>query len=72
MTYRWTVSPDDEPGVAIVVELAEHPAQRLVSSVDHGITITPAMVADAITDGLAAGWTPSMRGTDFVRRVFAT
>ena len=32
-----TVSPDDEPGLAIVVELAEQLAQRLVSWVERGV-----------------------------------
>ena len=35
VSYRWTVAPNDEPGLAIVVEHAEAPAQRLVSWVDH-------------------------------------
>lgn len=67
-TYRWTVAPDDEPGLAIVVERAEAPAQRLVSWVRHGTIISPRLVRAAILDGLGAGWVPSATGKDVVRR----
>ena len=66
--YRWTVTPHDEPGIGIVVELATLPAARLVSWVDHGVVIGPGLVRRAILDALAAGWRPDERGTDFVRR----
>ena len=67
--YRWTVAPNDEPGVGIVAELAALPASRLVSWVDHGVIIGPALVRRAILDAIAAGWRPNERGPDFVRRV---
>lgn len=67
--YRWRVAPNDEPGVCMVIELATSPAMRLVSSVDHGVIITPGLVRAAIHDGLSAGWTPDAKGRDFVRRV---
>ena len=51
VAYRWTVAPNDEPGLGIVVECAEAPAQRLVSWVDHGTIISPRLVRAAIVDG---------------------
>jgi hypothetical protein len=68
VTYRWTVSPDDEPGLAIVVEHAASPAQKLVHWVDHGVVITPKLVRATIVDALRAGWAPTQRGPDLVRR----
>lgn len=67
--YRWATAPNDEPGVGIVVELAVLPASRLVSWIDHGVTIGPGLVRRAIRDAIAAGWRPSERGPDFIRRV---
>ena len=67
--YRWTVPPDDEPGVAMVVEHATSSGWRLVSWVDHGVIISPGLVREAILDGLNAGWNPKGRGADFVRRI---
>ena len=67
--YRWTVAPDDEPGIAIVVELAAAPACRLVSWVEHGVAVSPGVVRLAILDAIGAGWVPSERGRDFGRRV---
>jgi hypothetical protein len=67
--YRWTVAPNDEPGVGIVAELATLPASRLVSWVDHGVIIGPGLVRRAILDAIAAGWRPDERGPDFERRV---
>jgi hypothetical protein len=66
--YRWTVAPDDEPGVAAVVELFSTPAQRVVGWVDHGVTITPGLVRRLIGDALEQGWTPTAPGADFVMR----
>ncbi|HEY5956546.1 MAG TPA: hypothetical protein VIV60_08340, partial [Polyangiaceae bacterium] len=70
--YRWTVAPDEEPGVGIVAESATLPAQRLVSWIDHGVAIGPGLVGSAILDGLAAGWVPTLPGPDFIRRVPAS
>ncbi len=66
--YRWTVSPDDEPGIAIVAERFENPARRLVSWFDHGSRLTPKQAAAAIRVARATGWDPSERGTDYVQR----
>ena len=68
VTYRWTVAPDDEPGLAIVVELAAAPAQRLVTWVDHGTVIAPGLVRETIQHALAHGWQPGQPGADLVRR----
>ena len=68
--YRWTVSPDDEPGVAMVVELRDRPRQRLVSWVEHGVVITPAIVREAIGIGVAAGWSGEDGGADHVQRLY--
>ena len=69
VNYRWTVSPDDEPGLGIVVEDANSPAQRLVSWMSHGAVVSPRLVKRAILDGLASGWQPRQSGADFVRRI---
>jgi hypothetical protein len=66
--YRWKVAPNDEPGLAIVVEHAEARAQRLVHWVEHGTIISPRLVRRAITEALAAGWMPAASGPDMVRR----
>lgn len=66
--YRWIVAPNDEPGLAIVVEGANSPARRLVSWVEHGTLITPALVRQIILSGRRAGWLPDERGPDFIRR----
>ena len=67
--YRWTVAPNDEPGVGIVVELADSPASRLVSWVEHGVVVSPGLVRRAILDAVATGWRPHDRGPELVRRV---
>jgi hypothetical protein len=67
--YRWTVAPDDEPGVGIVVEAFDHPACRLVSWVEHGVVVSPGLVRRAILEAREAGWRPDVPGADFVRRV---
>ena len=66
--YRWIVAPNDEPGLAIVVEGANSPGRRLVSWVEHGTLITPALIRQIILSGRRAGWLPDERGTDFIRR----
>ena len=66
--YRWTVAPNDEPGVGIVVEHYVRPACRLVSWVEHGVVISPALVRRAIVEALGAGWLALEPGPDFVRR----
>jgi len=67
-TYRWTVAPNDEPGLGIVVELHAAPCRRLVTWVDHGTVIAPALVRATIEHGLAHGWQPTSRGPDLVFR----
>lgn len=69
VNYRWTVAPNDEPGVGIVAELAALPSSRLVSWVDHGVVIGPGLVRRAILDAIAAGWRPGEPGPDFIRRL---
>ena len=56
--FRWVVAPDDEPGLAIVVEWAAGQGQRMVTWVEHGTVITPGLVARLIRDALGRGWTP--------------
>jgi hypothetical protein len=69
VSYRWTVAPNDESGMGIVVEADSDGACRLVSWVEHGVIIRPGLVRRAILDGVAAGWTSAKRGGDFVRRI---
>ena len=54
--YRWVVAPNDEPGLAIVVEKKDEPGQRMVTWVEHGSTISPEVVRAAITNALANGY----------------
>lgn len=67
--YRWTVSPDDEPGVAIVAEDHAAGGQRMVAWVEHGTPITPALVARAIRAARDRGWVPGGRGPDVTSRL---
>lgn len=68
--YRWTVAPDDELGLAIVVELYDRPRGRLVSWVDHGVIISPSVVRSAIEHGKARGWDPMNGGPEHVQRLY--
>ena len=68
IAFRWTVSPDDEPGVALVAELDANPASRVVVWFPHGILISPASVAVELRAALASGWNPEQRGPDLVRQ----
>lgn len=67
--YRWVVAPNDEPGLGIVVEAADAPGQRMVTWVDHGTTIAPWLVREAIVHALAQGWQPQARGPERVFRL---
>lgn len=69
--YRWVVAPNDEPGLGIVVEAADSPGQRMVTWVDHGTTISPWLVREAILHALAHGWQPRARGPERVFRLEA-
>jgi len=60
--FRWRVAPNDEPGMAIVVESAAAQGQRMVTWVDHGNTISPWLVRRAILHALQSGWHPQQRG----------
>ena len=64
--FRWTISPDDEPGIALVAEHYTEPARRLVAWFEHGVSITPKVAAECIRGARACGWNPSERGPDFV------
>lgn len=66
--FRWRVAPNDEPGLAIVVENATSAAQRIVTWVDHGNTISPWLVRRAILNALEHGWRPHERGPELVFR----
>lgn len=67
--YRWVVAPNDEPGLGIVVEAADAPGQRMVTWVDHGTTISPWLVREAILHALSQGWQPQARGPERVFRL---
>jgi len=66
--FRWRVAPNDEPGMAIVVESAITPAQRMVTWVDHGNTISPWLVHQAILHALEHRWQPHINGPELVFR----
>lgn len=59
--YRWVVSPDDEPGLGIVIEKEDHQGQRLVAWVEHGTIISPGLVKRVILYALTLGWSPMER-----------
>jgi hypothetical protein len=67
--YRWTIASSDLPDLAIVVQDILGRGQRLVSWVEFGVVITPALVRRAILDALSSGWTPAKPGPDFVRNL---
>ncbi len=60
-SYRWVVAPDDEPGLGIIVEREAGHGQRLLAWVEHGNTISPALVRKVILFALSRGWAPSER-----------
>lgn len=67
--YRWVVAPADEPGLAIVVEDADSPGQRMVAWVQHGQIVSPRVVREAILRALSQGWRPQTRGADLTFRL---
>jgi hypothetical protein len=68
-SYRWVVSPDDEPGLGIVVERDAGHGQRLVAWVEHGHTVSPALVRKVILYALSCGWTPSEKKQQMIFRL---
>ncbi|HZH77795.1 MAG TPA: hypothetical protein VEY88_17345 [Archangium sp.] len=70
--YRWVVAPNDESGLGIVVEAEDSPGQRMVTWVDHGTTLSPWLVREAILHALAQGWQPRARGPERVFRFDAS
>ncbi|GAC1462205.1 MAG: hypothetical protein NVS2B14_09690 [Chamaesiphon sp.] len=66
--YRWLVSCDDEPGLAIVVERAEFPKQRMVTWVEYGNIISPWLVRKAILHALSKGWQPHKNRKEMIFR----
>lgn len=68
-SYLWVVSPDDEPGLGIVIERDNSHGQRLAAWVEHGKTVTPALVRKVILHALARGWTPSERKREMTIRL---
>ncbi|MEG4117182.1 hypothetical protein QUA43_06740 [Microcoleus sp. N9_B4] len=67
--YRWVVHPDDEPGMAIVVECADNPGQRMITWVEYGNIISPWLVRRAILHALDRGWYPQQKGAEIVFRL---
>lgn len=67
--FRWVVAPDDEPGLAIVVERADGHGQRMVTWAEHGTVIAPGLVARAVREALELGWTPHERGSQVTFRI---
>ena len=65
--YRWVLSPDSGY-VVLVVELSEHPGQRLQAISDSEWyerspnAVTPALVARVIHLALQEGWRSSEKG----------
>jgi len=66
--FRWRIAPNDLEGMAIVVEAAASPAQRMVTWVDHGNIISPWLVRHAIIQALCEGWHPQSRGPELTFR----
>lgn len=67
--FRWVVAPDDEPGLAVVVERADGHGRRMVTWVEHGTIIAPGLVAQIIRKALEHGWTPRETGEQLTFRV---
>jgi len=67
--FRWTVSPDDEPGIGVVVEDYSVPGQRAAIWVEHGNILSPGLVRHFILHALAHGWNPKKRGPQLVFRL---
>lgn len=68
--YRWLVSAGHDPNLAIVAELAEGAAQRMVTWVHPRLSvITPSLVRRAIRHALDHGWRPGSRGGEVTYRV---
>lgn len=68
-TFRWRVAPNDEPGMAIVVQTASRVGQRMVTWVEHGNVISPWLVRQAILNALDSGWAPDVSGSETVFRL---
>lgn len=66
--FRWRVAPNDEPGMAIVVESASAQGQRRATWVEHGNIISPWLVRRAILNALDSGWHPQERGSELTFR----
>lgn len=60
--YRWMAAPNDEPGVAVVVQSASGRGAKLRVWVEHGRIITPALVAQIVRGGKLHGWAPDAPG----------
>jgi hypothetical protein len=63
--YCWTVSPDDEPGLGIIVEREADPCQRLTCYVKHGTIIFSGYVKKVIQYALKQGWKPDQKRPPF-------
>ena len=62
VAYRWIVAPNDEPGLAIIVELEKFPGQKMIAWVEHGNIVTPNVVRKAILHAFSLGWQPEQLG----------
>ncbi|MES2708053.1 MAG: hypothetical protein V4726_15785 [Verrucomicrobiota bacterium] len=67
--FRWRVAPDDEPGMAIVVESETPHGQRMVTWVEHGNIISPWLVRFAILNALQSGWRYDQPGPELILRL---
>jgi len=65
--FRYKVAPNDE-GLAIVVESAKTPGQRMVTWVDHGNIVSPWLVRRAIVEALSEDWHPERSGPELIFR----
>jgi hypothetical protein len=54
--------------MAIVVECAENPGQRMITCIDYGNIISPWLVRKAILYAIDQGWNPKQRGQQIVFR----
>ena len=58
IAYRWLVSPNDEPGLGIIVEREQSLGQKMITWVEHENIISPDTVKKAILYALSKGWQP--------------
>lgn len=69
LTFHYTFGPNDEPGIAIVVQALNGSGCKLVAWAEHGNVLTPGVVVRVIELALNDGWNPQTSGPELPRRI---